>query len=68
MTHAFLVKLGAGAFSGWLGAAAVDLHAFLTWKNASDFKTWDWRTALLRCGQGIVVGLFSAAGYGAVLG
>lgn len=53
-----------GALSGWAAAAIVDLHAFRTWKSGSDFKTYDWGTAALRWGQGIISGALAAAGLG----
>lgn len=55
-----------GALSGWAAAALTDLHAFRTWKNGSEFKSYDWGTALLRWGQGIISGALTAAGLGFV--
>ena len=53
-----------GALSGWAAAAIVDLHAFRTWKSGSEFKSYDWGTAALRWGQGILSGALTAAGLG----
>ena len=53
-----------GALSGLVSAAVVDLHAFRTWKSGSEFKSYDWGTAALRWGQGIISGALAAAGLG----
>lgn len=57
-----------GALTGWVGAAAVDFHAFLSWKSIDDAKQWNWRLALLRWTQGLVGGAISGAGLTALLG
>lgn len=49
-----------GAVTGALGAAAVDFHAFQTWKNMSDLKTYDWGVAAFRWLQGAVIGAVTA--------
>ena len=64
IVHSTFVK---GAVAGLLSAAVVDLHAFLTWKSVSDVKSYSWSTALLRWGQGVIVGGLTGAGYGAVI-
>ena len=51
-----------GALTGLVGAAAVDYHAFQTWKSFSDVKTYQWSTALFRWVQGVVGGLVVSAG------
>lgn len=53
-----------GALSGLAAATIVDLHAFRTWKSGSEFKHYDWGTAALRWGQGLVSGALAAAGLG----
>lgn len=63
LLHNPIVK---GAVAGWAAAAVVDLHAFRTWKSSSDFTSYDWGTALLRWGQGLVSGALTAAGLGFV--
>lgn len=55
-----------GALAGLLSAALVDFAAFRSWKSFDDLKTYQWRTALFRWGQGAVVGLVTAAGLGTV--
>lgn len=52
----------AGAISGILAAAVVDVHAFLTWKRFQDVATYDWGTAVFRWVQGAVAGALTAAG------
>jgi hypothetical protein len=51
-----------GALSGLLAAMAVDYQAFLAWKTFQDALTYNWRTALLRWGQGALAGAITAAG------
>lgn len=57
-----------GALTGWVGAAAVDLHAFMTWTSVNDVKQWNWRLALLRWAQGLIGGAISGAGLSALVG
>ena len=57
-----------GALTGAVAAAAVDFHAFLTWKKFSDAAHYDWGTATFRWCQGAVVGAVTGAGYGALVG
>ena len=54
--------LAHGALTGVIAAAAVDYHAFTTWKSFHDLATYDWPTAIWRWIQGGVVGLIGAAG------
>ena len=51
-----------GVLTGIISAAAVDYHAFTTWKSFSDVKTYSWGTAAWRWIQGGVAGLVGAAG------
>jgi uncharacterized membrane protein len=53
-----------GAITGAAAAAAVDLHAFATWKNMSDLKSYSWGVAAFRWFQGAVIGAITAAGMG----
>lgn len=46
----------AGAFSGFLAAAAVDFHAFASWKRVEDAMTYNWKVAVFRWVQGAVAG------------
>ena len=55
-----------GALTGFASAAIVDLHAFRTWKQASDVAQYDWGTAALRWAQGVVSGVLVAGGLAAV--
>lgn len=57
-----------GALSGWLAAAAVDYHAFLTWKRLQDALAYDWGTAITRWVQGAVAGAVAGAGLTALGG
>lgn len=54
--------------SGALAAAAVDIHAFLTWKSADDARTFDWGTAAFRWAQGAIAGLLGYLGVTGVVG
>lgn len=63
VTHSIVFQ---GAVSGLLAAAIVDFHAFLAWKNAHDFVTYDWGTALFRWAQGAVTGALIAGGVFAI--
>jgi hypothetical protein len=56
-----------GALAGLVSAAAVDYHAFLSWKSVNDAKKYAWSTALLRWGQGAVSGAIMGGGYGALV-
>ena len=62
MTHETLVKVGAGAISGLLAAAAVDFHAFKAWQSFGDAKAYNWPVALFRWCQGAVMGAVAALG------
>lgn len=55
-------KLLAGALSGWLAAAVVDVHAFQQWKSFHDAAVYDWGTATFRWVQGAVAGAIMAGG------
>lgn len=55
-----------GIVAGVGAAAVVDVHAFLAWKQAHDFVTYDWGTAILRWLQGAVTGAIAGAGFGAI--
>lgn len=61
------IAIGHGALTGAFGAAAADIHAFLTWKKIQEAVTFDWGTAVLRWCQGAVAGAVTAAGYGALI-
>lgn len=60
--------VGKGVVTGFGTAVAVDVHTFLSWKKVSDLTTWDWRTAFLRWGQGIVYGGAVGGGWGSLIG
>jgi len=67
--HSILTnRIVTGAISGVLAAAAVDYHAFLTWKSFDDVKHDQWSTALFRWVQGAVMGAATSAGLGALTG
>lgn len=53
----------AGAVSGIVTAAAVDLHAFRSWKSFHEAAAYDWQLAAWRWFQGGVTGAIGAAGY-----
>jgi hypothetical protein len=55
-----------GAVSGTLSAAAVDYHAFTSWKKWQDALHYDWSTASFRWLQGFVIGALTGAGLGAM--
>jgi heme A synthase len=55
-----------GAISGFVAAAIVDLHAFMTFKSPNDVKQYAWGTAVLRWTQGLIGGAVSAWGLGAI--
>lgn len=57
-----------GAINGVVAAAAVDVHAFLSWRDMHEFATYNWGTAALRWVQGAVIGAVTGAGYQALLG
>ena len=55
-----------GALSGLAAAAIVDIHAFTRFKSKNEVAAYDWGTALLRWGQGLVGGALTAAGLGMI--
>lgn len=57
-----------GAIAGIVSAAAVDFHAFRSWKSWHDLGTYSWGLAAFRWFQGAVVGAIVAAGYGGLVG
>lgn len=52
----------AGALSGLLAAAVVDIGAFRSWKSVNEAIAYDWTTAAWRWFQGAVSGALMAAG------
>lgn len=56
----------AGALTGLLAAAVVDVAAFRSWKSVNEALAYEWPIAFWRWGQGAVSGLIAAAGIGAV--
>jgi len=56
----------AGALSGLLAAAVVDIGAFRAWKNVNEAMAYDWKTAAWRWFQGAVSGALMAAGVAGV--
>lgn len=59
-------RLVAGAMTGLMAAAVVDIGAFRSWKTVDEAIAYDWRTALWRWFQGAVVGMLAAAGLDAI--
>jgi len=55
-----------GALGGWAGAAAVDYHAFRSWKRIDEARAYDWSTAIFRWVQGAISGALTSAGIGTV--
>jgi hypothetical protein len=47
---------------GWGTAALVDFNAFRAWKNWNDAVSYDYKTMILRWGQGIAIGFTSGLG------
>lgn len=66
LTLSFANPILRGALSGLVAAATVDIHAFLTWKDPTDAKAYNWRLAVLRWAQGTVTGALTGAGFGAI--
>jgi len=56
----------AGALSGLLAAAVVDVSAFRSWKSVDEAMAYDWTTAAWRWFQGAVSGALMAAGVAVV--
>lgn len=54
------------AITGFVSAAAVDFAAFRSWKNFDEAVQYDWKTAAFRWFQGVVVGVLTGLGLGAV--
>ena len=52
-----------GAMTGFVSAAAVDYHAFTTWKTPEEAKAYNWSVAAWRWFQGTVIGLVTGAGF-----
>lgn len=52
----------AGAVSGALSAAIIDIQAFRSWKNVQEALAYDWGVAIWRWFQGAVLGVVGAAG------
>ena len=59
-------KYVAGALSGLLAAAVVDIAAFRSWKSVDDAKAFDWKVAGFRWLQGAISGVLIAAGLGSL--
>ena len=55
-----------GAITGFVAAAATDLHAFKMWKSVDEAKAYQWGVAAWRWFQGAVLGALTAAGLGAL--
>ena len=66
MTQLLQNPIVKGALSGLVSAAVVDLHAFRGFKSKNELAAYDWGTALLRWGQGIIGGALTAAGLGMI--
>lgn len=64
MTSILTNPIVKGALSGLVAAAVVDVHAFMRFKSKNDVATYDWGTAALRWGQGLIGGALTAAGLG----
>ena len=58
--------LVAGALSGALAGAAVDISAFRSFKNFDEFASYAWGVAAFRWVQGAVFGALAAAGLGII--
>ena len=56
-----------GAITGLVSAAAVDLHAFLKFNSWKDVAAYNWSTASFRWAIGLVSGVLTGAGYGALI-
>lgn len=56
-----------GALAGALGAAAVDIAAFRSWKSHEEALAYNWGIAIWRWFQGAALGALSAAGIEAVV-
>lgn len=54
----------AGAISGLMAAAVVDLHAFRSWHSFQDARAYDWGVASWRWFQGAITGALAALGMG----
>jgi len=65
MTAILSHPLVKGAVSGLVAAMIVDVHAFMRFKSKNDVASYDWGTALLRWGQGLLGGAFTALGMSA---
>lgn len=63
LQHSPIVK---GALSGFVSAAAVDLHAMFKFTGWKDFSQYNWSTATFRWAIGLVTGALTAAGLGAI--
>ncbi len=58
--------LVAGAISGALAGAAVDIAAFRAFKTIDEFAAYSWATAAFRTVRGAIFGAMAAAGLGAI--
>jgi hypothetical protein len=50
------MRIVQGAVAGFLAAAAVDLHAFQTWKSLDEAHTYNWKLAIGRWIMGAATG------------
>ena len=66
MTEMLNNKYVAGALSGMVAAALVDIAAFRSWKTYNEALTYGWGTAAWRWFQGAISGAIAAAGISAV--
>jgi hypothetical protein len=53
-----------GAITGFLTAAAIDFHAFRSFKSWNDAAKYDWSLASFRWFQGVTYGIAAAYGLG----
>ena len=67
MSDFFHSKVFAGALTGLVSAAGVDLHAFLKWQSFHDAATYAWGIAAWRWCQGAVTGALVGGGFGAMV-
>lgn len=55
-----------GAITGWVVASAADIVAFRSWKSYDEAMKYDYKIMAWRWGQGIVGGVLTALGLGAL--